>query len=391
MLPSVVAVPSKLRLSLEKQLAEKGRVSRNKRKDPVDDAKGAALEARGALLRNAARWENEKNEESGSNSFSLCVELKPKCGLPHGTGRRTKVRLKQQQQQQQLPNSSNHQSCYCPSDLFSGEPARRKKALLALVSDALARGFSHTAPRAAHFRLFGESGEPLEGTEKAERAIAQLLLDGGRGGGSGGVGKKKGASPFRLLAGALDSILSREPLLPRLLDAQRCPECPTAAAAAKHLSALREVAAEKKVPPPPPPPSSAAAAPSAAAAASSLRSYLTATSARDLSVMILLWRSGEGGGAGGGGRGGGRGGEDEQEDEKMKGGKPSLQRDALSAGGAVEIVSYPSSLSSSPSRRILQYRISLCDLDAKPSSKAELHAAADERLPRSGVRRRGEK
>ena len=393
LLPSVVAVHVRLRLSLESQLAAKGRgssSSRKKRKDPGDEGLSPliSLEERGALLRNATLWENEE-PGSKSVSSSLCVELKPKCGLPHGTGRRTKVRLKQQQQQQQRRRRqrqqaiSSHKSTYCPSDLFSGEAARRKKALAALISDALARSFSHSAPRAAHFRLFDENGEPLEGTQKAERAIEELLGSGCGGGcGCGSGSKKKGvrrsppSSTFRLLVGALDSVLSFEPLLPRLLDAQSCPECPTAAVAAEHLSVLREVAAAKKTSSS----SSVAAAAVVSAAASSLRSYLTATSARDLSVMILLRRGGG-----------------EETCEKEKGGKPFLQRDAAAVGGAVELLSSssslssPSSPSSSFSHQTLRYRIALCDLDAKPSSKAELHAAADEKLPRSGARRQGEK
>ena len=400
LLPRVVAVPSELRLRLERQVAQKGRESR-KRRGPGSDGDGAAaagsgplLEERGALLRDATRWQNgedESEKEADSRgSVSLCIELKPKCGLPHGEGRRTKVRLKQQQQQQQ-DSSPRSSSRYCPSDLFSGEAARRRRALAALLSDAVARDFSHSAPRAAHFRLFGGNGEPLEGTVEAERAISELLPrprpHPGRT--SSSSPSSSSQSAFKRLVAVLDSILSFEPLLPRLLQAQRCPECPTAAAAAASLSVLREAAAAREAPPPsralpsrpppssaPPPPSSAAAV---SAAASALRSYLVATSARDLSVMILL-------------RGGREASREEQGGRERE--TPLLQRDAeaAGAGGAVDLAAAFSSSSLAPppppSRRsILRYRISLCDLDAKPSSKAELHAAADERLPRSGPRR----
>lgn len=395
LLPRVVAVPPGLRLSLEEQLAAKGRGSRRKRrrKGPGEEAEGPSLEGRGALLPNAALpGKREGDPEllssaAASSSSSLCVELKPKCGLPHGHGRRTKVRLKQQQLMEREPcSSSTHRSTYCPSDLFSLEPARRKRALNALVTDALARDFSHTAPRAAHFRLFDAEGEALEGAGRAAEAVSELLLL--RGGESALSSSKEAATPpsqkkkaLKLLVDALDSILSFEPLLPRLLEAQRCPECPTAAMAAESLSVLRQeveaVAGEKKKTKAP----SASAA--AAAAASSLRSYLTATSARDLSVMILLRR--------------GRG-EDDDDGENNNKKRSFLQRDT--SGGAVEFVPSPPSLSSlssqchrprPPPRLLLRYRISLCDLDAKPSSKAELHAAADEKYPRSGARRRGEK
>jgi hypothetical protein len=385
LLPLVVAVPSELRLSLEGQLARNGRESRKAEAEGPGNGDGAAagrgpsLEARGALLRDATLWENEKG-----TCASLCVELKPKCGLPHGTGRRTKVRLKQQQQQQQMQQqtASKYSSRYCPSDLFSGEAARRRRALSALLSDALARDFSHSAPRAAHFRLFGGNGEPLEGAAEAERAISELLLPPPSPPGRPSSSASSSSSAFKLLVAALDSILAFEPLLPRLLQAQRCPECPTAAVAAESLSVLREAAAVAKKEAPPcskSSPSSSAAAVSAAASA--LRSYLVATSARDLSVMILLR---------------GRGNQEVKE-------KTFLQRgaEATGAGGAVDLAavassssfssSSSSSLGSFSSLSVLRYRISLCDLDAKPSSKAELHAAADERLPRSGARRRGEK
>ena len=306
------------------------------------------------------------------------------------------MRLKQQQQIQQQASSpstssSSHKSRYCPSDLFSVEAARRRRALEALLSDALARDFSHSAPRAAHFRLFDERGEPLEGTARAERAISELLLmppaSGGGGGGapaarrplSSSSSSSSSSSTFKLLVGALDSIFSFEPLLPRLLEAQRCPECLTAAVAAESLSALREAAAKKEKPPPSSKASSPPSPAAVSAAASALRSYLVATSTRDLSVMILLRRGG-GGGGGGGNRVAKKRGEE----------RTFLQRHAeasssasAASGGAVKLRGASSS--------ILRYRIALCDLDAKPSSKAELHAAADERLPRSGARRRGEK
>ena len=303
------------------------------------------------------------------------------------------MRLKQQQQIQQQASSpstssSSHKSRDCPSDLFSVEAARRRRALEALLSDALARDFSHSAPRAAHFRLFDERGEPLEGTARAERAISELLLmppaSGGGGGGapaarrplSSSSSSSSSSSTFKLLVGALDSIFSFEPLLPRLLEAQRCPECLTAAVAAESLSALREAAAKKEKPPPSSKASSPPSPAAVSAAASALRSYLVATSTRDLSVMILLRRGGGGGG---------------NRDAKKRGDERTvLQRHAeasssasAASGGAVKLRGASSS--------ILRYRIALCDLDAKPSSKAELHAAADERLPRSGARRRGEK
>ena len=294
------------------------------------------------------------------------------------------MRLKQQVQQQQQASSSPRSS-YCPSDLFSGEAARRRRALSALLSDALARDFSHSAPRAAHFRLFNASGEPLEGKVEAERAVSELLmLPPSPSSPDGALHRRRApssssSSAFKLLVDALDSILAFEPLLPRLLQAQRCPQSPTAAAAAQSLSVLREeaAAAPKNAPTSsasPSSPSSPSSAAAVASAASDLRSYLVATSARDLSVMILL-------------RGGREGNRDEKERERrrtfLQGGTSEA---SAVAGGAVELSS-----SSPPPRPILRYRISLCDLDAKPSSKAELHAAADERLPRSGARRRGEK
>ena len=231
----------------------------------------------------------------------LTIELKPKCGWPHAGGRRPRALLQRQARRADkkgpLPPD--------PRDLFSGDVARVQRAVGA-----------HLATNATLF----VGGERCASPPPAS-VFAPL---GGR----------------RAVVAALAAILTAEPLLESLLTTQEAPTCchsHDAAAAAAALARGSSSAAHT-------------------AAARCLRAYLTATTARDVTVMVTLV-AGVGTDAA----------------------APRLQKSV--DGGGVALV---------PRRRhALTYRLTVVDVAVKSAAKIPAHVAADAALPRSLPRRGG--
>ena len=268
---------------------------------------------------------------------SLCVEIKPKCGLrPAGAPLanavpccRFCVRVRMKEPDDAPPAA---RSRYCPLDFFSSDRARMTHALRALLS------VPHN-----NLRVHSSRGEQVfGGTRGAD--MTSLRREAAR---------ELGDADEGVMVDLLVRILLAEPLLPRLKDAQR-DRLGSAAAMALYERAARDLGAaelDRQLSTWPVSNRPASASSTADARVAQLREWLLALTAADVSVMIALKRIDD----------------DCPADARRERTQPL---DSLA----------PGVVAMEADGALFAYRVAVVDAQPKPPSKVRAHYELDQRL-----------